>query len=243
MDWPQCIPSVHGYLCRASKSPKEFTPASSRAPSRAASSVSMAPSLASSRVSLVPSSRASSPVSYAASDMPFSQPNSPVSNRGSQISSRPSRSMSVIEIHDSDSDNIGSPGGPDAQSKPSVFAVENPPAFALSYCIPTDSVPPTATNRGKGKATKSHASGQIVITRQLKVDVIIHCTSVPPTFDVPRSPAAILLDLSGSAHLLVEPDGKIIPIDRFVRGEASHTMKIRLLTYIPPARTRSPGMD
>ncbi|KAJ7931025.1 hypothetical protein B0H13DRAFT_2263941 [Mycena leptocephala] len=60
---------------------------------------------------------------------------------------------------------------------------------------------------------------QIVITRQLEVDEIFHRTSVPSTYDVPRKPTAILVDLSGSAHLLVTPDGKLMPVDKFIRGE------------------------
>ncbi|KAJ7196013.1 hypothetical protein B0H12DRAFT_1245429 [Mycena haematopus] len=201
----------------------EFSPHSSRAPSRASSSISMAPSRASSRVSFVPSSRASSPVSYSTSDIPsfadFSRSDSPISNHESDLPSRPSSSMSVIEIYDSDSENgksLGDPAIP-AQSGNSITRiqpkVENDPLIIPPAHISSNSLAPNIT-RKKGKV----APAQISVTRQLKVDEIIRFTSVPPTFDVPRNSAAILLDLSGLSNLLMK-GGKIIPVDRFVRAE------------------------
>jgi hypothetical protein len=106
--------------------------------------------------------------------------------------------MSAIEIHDSDSGNVESLGDSDIHAQSSARSV--PPVqpklehhpISLAAHIPTESVAPKVTNKRKGKATPE----QISITRQLKVDEIIHLTSVPPTFDVPRNFAAILLDLS-----------------------------------------------
>ncbi|KAJ7826965.1 hypothetical protein B0H13DRAFT_2440016 [Mycena leptocephala] len=178
---------------------RESASVSSRAPSRASSSVSMAfsrASRASSRASFFPSSRASSPVSNAASNIlsfaPSSRANSPVSSRGSQ----PASAMSVIEIMDSDSENDAEPN---TESVPSVAAVL-PKVEDLSGVQPlTHLAANSNTAKGKGKAKKS---AQIVITRQLKVNEIVHCTSVPSTFDVPRKPTAMLIDLSGSSHLL-----------------------------------------
>ncbi|KAJ7936884.1 hypothetical protein B0H13DRAFT_2430847 [Mycena leptocephala] len=195
---------------------RESASVSSRAPSRASSSVSMAfsrASRASSRASFFPSSRASSPVSNAASDIlsfaPSSRASSPVSRRGS----RPASAMSVIEIMDSDSENDAEPN---TESVPSVAAVI-PKVEDLSSVQPLTHLSANSnTAKGKGKAKKS---AQIVITRQLKVDEIVHCTSVPSTFDVPRKPTAILIDLSGSSHLLVTPEGKFMPVDKFIRGE------------------------
>jgi hypothetical protein len=125
--------------------------------------------------------------------------------------------MSVIEIMDSDSEN--DVVEPNTESVPSLAAVL-PKVEDSSNVLPLTHL--TADSKtikqaeGKGKATKS---AQIVITRQLKVDEILHRTSVPSTFDVPRKPTAILVDLSSSAHLLVTPDGNFMHVDKFIRGE------------------------
>ncbi|KAJ7862404.1 hypothetical protein B0H14DRAFT_2575473 [Mycena olivaceomarginata] len=177
----------------------EFTPVSSRAPSRAASSVSMAPSRAASRASFVPSSRASSPAS----------------DHGSEMPSRPTSSMSVVEIYDSDSDPVGPPGRHNSQSNCSLPMVQ--PKLDDRIPISLHNQVPTAT--GKGKAKQTSGSRQIKITRQLKVNEIVHMTHVPSTFDVPRTPTAILIDLSGSAHLLMTPSGAFMVVDRFIRAE------------------------
>ncbi|KAJ7888864.1 hypothetical protein B0H14DRAFT_3713516 [Mycena olivaceomarginata] len=201
------------------------TPATSRAPSRATSSISMAESHASSRVSFIPSSRASSPVSYASSDM----------------LSRPSSSMSVevIEIHDSDSDDPGSTAFPAARStassgNPFVPKVEIVDASISLSSLPPATVPDTKPERkkkGKGKG-KLQQPQQTAITRQEKVDHIVHSTSVPTTYDVPRTPTALLVDLSGSVELLRAPEGHLVPLDTFIRaqnheswdGGAGHTV-------------------
>ncbi|KAF8180260.1 hypothetical protein K438DRAFT_2171820 [Mycena galopus ATCC 62051] len=60
---------------------------------------------------------------------------------------------------------------------------------------------------------------QIKITRQLKVDNLLYVTRVPPTFNVPRTPTALLLDLSASSHLLKKPDGGCMMVDSFIRAE------------------------
>ncbi|KAJ7774684.1 hypothetical protein B0H14DRAFT_2631897 [Mycena olivaceomarginata] len=204
------------------------TPATSRAPSRATSSISMAESRASSRVSFIPSSRASSPISYASSDM----------------LSRPSSSMSVevIEIHDSDSDDPGSTAFPAARSTassgnpfvPPLPKVEIVDASISLSSLPPATVPDTKPERkkkGKGKG-KLQQPQQTAITRQEKVDHIVHSTSVPMTYDVPRTPTALLVDLSGSVELLRAPEGHLVPLDTFIRaqnheswdGGAGHTV-------------------
>jgi hypothetical protein len=53
-------------------------------------------------------------------------------------------------------------------------------------------------------------------------------THVPSTFDVPRTLTAILIDLSGSAHLLMTPSGVFMVVDRFIQAEVSS-----LTTYRP----------
>lgn len=195
----------------------EFTPVSSRAPSRAASSVSIAPSRAASRASFVPSSRASSPAS----------------DHGSEMPSRPTSSMSVVEIYDSDSDPVGPPGRHNSQSNCSLPIVqpklEDRVPISLHNQVPTATVASTIpVQQGKGKAKQTSGSRQIKITRQLKVNEIVHMTHVPSTFDVPRTPTAILIDLSGSAHLLMTPSGAFMVVDRFIRAEVSS-----LTTYCP----------
>ncbi|KAJ6496154.1 hypothetical protein C8R45DRAFT_1094409 [Mycena sanguinolenta] len=202
----------------------DSSPISSRAPSRASSSVSMARSRTSSRISLVPSSRASSPAFYAPSDSvslaEFSRSGSPVSNFESDQPSRPSSSMSVIEISsDSDDGDTNLLGNlvPPAQSQHSLSSIQPKVEETVSLLpvarVSTDSLAPSIANKRKGKMMS-----QIAITRQLKVDEIIHLTAVPPTFDVPRKPTAILLDLSGRPDLLTR-DGKPVTIDKFVRAE------------------------
>ncbi|KAF8145124.1 hypothetical protein K438DRAFT_1992171 [Mycena galopus ATCC 62051] len=194
---------------------KNSTPATSRAPSRATSSISMAESRASSRISFIPSSWPSSPVSYASSDM----------------LSRPSSSMSVevIEIHDSDSDDPGSVAIPAARSTASSGNPFVPPLpkvevvdLSISlYSPPPATVPdtkPERKKRGKGKG-KLRQPQQIAITRQEKVDHIVHSTSVPTTYDVPRAPTALLVDLSSSVELLRAPDGRIVSLDTFIRAQ------------------------
>ncbi|KAJ7824717.1 hypothetical protein B0H14DRAFT_2596999 [Mycena olivaceomarginata] len=186
----------------------EFTPVSSRAPSRAASSVSMAPSRVASRASFMPSSRASSPAS----------------DHGSEMPSHPTSSMSVVEIYDSDSDPVGPPGRHNPQSNCSLPIVQpkldDRIPISLHNQVPTATVASTIpVQQGKGKAKQTSGSRQIKITRQLKVNEIVHMTHVPSTFDVPRTPTAILIDLSGSAHLLMTPSGAFMVVDRFIRAE------------------------
>ncbi|KAF8174034.1 hypothetical protein K438DRAFT_1771887 [Mycena galopus ATCC 62051] len=194
---------------------RNSTPATSRAPSRATSSISMAESRASSRISFIPSSWPSSPVSYASSDM-LSRPSS-------------SMSMEVIEIHDSDSDDPGSVAIPAARSTASSgnpFVPPLPKVEVVDLSISLSSPPPATVpdtkperkKKGKGKG-KLQQQQQIAITRQEKVDHIVHSTSVPTTYDVPRAPTALLVDLSSSVELLRIPDGRIVSLDTFIRAQ------------------------
>ncbi|KAJ6470946.1 hypothetical protein C8R45DRAFT_937101 [Mycena sanguinolenta] len=191
-------PAFQAYMAAHAEPPKtraDSSPISSHAPSQASLSVSMARSRSSSRISLVPSSRASSPAFYAPSDSvslaEFSRSGSPVSNFESDQPSRPSSSMSVIEIK-SDSDDgdtklLGNLVPPRNRTSPSPLF--NPKLKKQYHFCPL-------ANKRKGTTMS-----QIAITRQLKVDEIIHLITVPPTFDVPRKPTAILLDLSGGPDL------------------------------------------
>ncbi|KAF8180454.1 hypothetical protein K438DRAFT_2171413 [Mycena galopus ATCC 62051] len=194
---------------------RNSTPATSRAPSRATSSISMAESRASSRISFIPSSWPSSPVSYASSDM-LSRPSSSIS-------------VEVIEIHDSDSDDPGSVAIPAARSTASSgnpFVPPLPKVEVVDLSISLSSPPPATVpdtkperkKKGKGKG-KLQQQQQIAITRQEKVDHIVHSTSVPTTYDVPRAPTALLVDLSSSVELLRIPDGRIVSLDTFIRAQ------------------------
>ncbi|KAJ6522501.1 hypothetical protein DFH09DRAFT_1097081 [Mycena vulgaris] len=186
--------------------PMESTPISSRAPSRASSSVSIPASRASSRsrVSAVASSRASSPASFHGSDMhafpPFSRASSLVSFHESEMASRPPSAMSVDAFYDSDLEHNSAPVQPDADSDSPLPARIPPPADNIPSIVPS-----TQTS-----AKSFILKGQrIKIIRQLKDD-LLYFTTVPPTFDVPRTPTAILLDLSGSSHLLKKADGNFM---------------------------------
>ncbi|KAJ7252303.1 hypothetical protein C8J57DRAFT_1665195 [Mycena rebaudengoi] len=178
---------------------RHSTLATSRAsvPSRATSSISMAESRASSCVSFFPSSRASSPISYASSDM-LSRPSS-------------SMSMEVIEIHDPDSDDPGSAAIPAARSTASLGNPFAPPLSKVEIVDVSISLPfppPAMFLDTKPEPKKGE-----------KVDHIIHSTSVPTTYDVPRTPTALLVDLPGSVELLRAPDGHIVPLDTFIRAQ------------------------
>ncbi|KAJ7737198.1 hypothetical protein B0H14DRAFT_2638802 [Mycena olivaceomarginata] len=82
-----------------------------------------------------------------------------------------------------------------------------------------DNIPPMVPS-SQILAKSLVSKGQwIKITRQLKVDNLFYFTTVPPTFDVPRTPTAILLDLSGSTHLLKKADGNFVSVDRFIQTE------------------------
>ncbi|KAK6985119.1 hypothetical protein R3P38DRAFT_3450565 [Favolaschia claudopus] len=168
---------------------------SSRAPSRAASLASSAPaqrSRASSLVSFVPSSRPGSPLAFTVSDL---------------SSSRPSSRLSAMDIIDISSDSDSEPQHPpQPSSKLEDVPIIIPPAI------------PNRVKKGKTKA-RSGRNEEIMITRQLYVREIVHMTTVPPTFDVPHTPTAILLDLSSSAHLLHRANGNNMTIDAFIRAE------------------------
>ncbi|KAJ6533650.1 hypothetical protein B0H19DRAFT_1272287 [Mycena capillaripes] len=159
--------------------------------SRAASSVSRAESPRSSPMSFVPSSRGSSPVS-------------------SELPSRPPSSMSVevIEIHDSDSEDSGSMV---AVGKPSGAASDVPVLLVPKVeDVTIISTPPAAISdpkptRNKNKA-KQKQPKQISITCQEKVDQIIHSTTLPTTYDVPRIPTAILEIFSGVERYEADED-------------------------------------
>jgi hypothetical protein len=94
--------------------------------------------------------------------------------------------MPIIEMMDSDSEN--DVAKPNTELVPSLSTVlpkveDSSNVLPLTH-LAADSKTIEQT-KGKGKATKSV---QIVITRQLGVDEILHRTSVPSTFDVPRKP-------------------------------------------------------
>lgn len=182
---------------------------SSRAPSRASSLISIPASRASSQ------SRVSSPVSFHGSDMhafpPFSRGSSPVSFHESDVASCLPSVMSVDALYNSDWEHNSAPVQPDADSD-SPFPAWIPPT------VDTPMVPSSQIS-----AKSLVSKGQwIKITRQLKVDNLFYFTTVPPTFDVPRTPTAILLDLSGSSHLLKKADGNFVSVDTFIRTEMCH---------------------
>ncbi|KAJ7237946.1 hypothetical protein C8J57DRAFT_1566399 [Mycena rebaudengoi] len=175
---------------------------------------SRAPSRASSRVSFVVSSRASSPVSFHGSDMhafpPSSRASSPVSFHESDVASWLPSTMAVDANYSSDLEHNSVPVQPDADSD-SPCLVQIPLTADNSPSI----VPSTQTS-----ANALVSKGlRIKITRQLKVDNLLYFTTVLPTFDVPRTPTAILLDLSGSCHLLKKADSSFMSVDRFIRNE------------------------
>ncbi|KAJ6509672.1 hypothetical protein DFH09DRAFT_1100727 [Mycena vulgaris] len=118
--------------------------------------------------------------------------------------------MSVDAFYDSDLEHTSTPVQPDAESD-SPFPAQIPPTVDNISSI----VPPPQTS-AKSFVLKGQ---RIKITRQLKVDNLLCFTTVPPTFDVPRTPTAILLDLSGSSHLLKKADGNFMSVDRFIRTE------------------------
>ncbi|KAJ7216253.1 hypothetical protein C8J57DRAFT_1255339 [Mycena rebaudengoi] len=99
---------------------------------------------------------------------------------------------------------------PDADSD-SPFLAQIPPTADI-----TPSIVPSTQTSAKSLVSKGH---RIKITRQLKVNNLLYFTTVPPTFDVPRTPTAILLDLSGSCHLLKKADGSFMLANRFIRNE------------------------
>ncbi|KAJ6619645.1 hypothetical protein B0H10DRAFT_1946692 [Mycena sp. CBHHK59/15] len=176
------------------------TPFSSRAPSRSASA-SLLGSRASSRTSLVPSSWASSPFSLAVSDSP----------------SCPSSAMSfddVIVINDSDDPDDGG----DPPARVNLPKVECPPSPTLS--MPEEIIPHAPEHkRRKGKGKAKANSQQIQITRQLDVNQIVEVSSVPSTWNVPRTPTAFLVDASDSQDLLTTQTGKSLSIDAYIRSE------------------------
>jgi hypothetical protein len=185
----------------------DSSPLSSRAPSRAASSMSLSRSRASSRASFAPpSSRASSPSSLMNHDVP----------------SRPSSSMSyysdsIVIDHSNDDDlNLSLP--PQRSLEPEIAPASSSLAQEDSY-------------KGKGKSKEKKAkgknahSGQIQITRQLKVDNIVEISSVPSTWNVPRTPTAYCIDLSASKSLLTTESGKVLNIDTYIRSEVRDTLR------------------
>ncbi|KAK7033366.1 hypothetical protein R3P38DRAFT_3313383 [Favolaschia claudopus] len=173
---------------------------SSVAPSRAASLLSITHSRlsrSSSRAAIVPTSRSQSPASFRASASNVSsRATSQDSIRETDYSSRSSSAMDIIEIS-SDSE-------PELPPAPKIEDVSQHPIIPVSTSVTA------STSREKGKARKETESKveEITITRQCKVHEIIHMTTVPSTFSIPRSPTAILLDISSSAHLLRRGNGK-----------------------------------
>ncbi|KAJ6587237.1 hypothetical protein B0H10DRAFT_1961526 [Mycena sp. CBHHK59/15] len=94
--------------------------------------------------------------------------------------------MSVIAIYDLDSDDVGPPGRRNSQSDRSLPIVqpklEDQVPISLHNQVPTGPVASTmAIQQGKSKVKQTLGSRQIKITRQLKVDEIVHMTHVPST--------------------------------------------------------------
>ncbi|KAJ7652738.1 hypothetical protein DFH06DRAFT_1418342 [Mycena polygramma] len=130
------------------------------------------------------------------------------SRADSSVSMAGSSAMSVDEVFDSGND-----------FPPLFIHPDSPSDYAFPAAIPTPENVPTApistplpiatgtkrARKGKGKINEPQL---IVVTRQLKVNIMLHLTTVPPTFDIPRIPTAILLDVSASVHLLTTPDGR-----------------------------------
>jgi hypothetical protein len=118
--------------------------------------------------------------------------------------------MAVDANYSSDLEHNSVPVQPDADSHSPCPAqipltADNSPSIVLS----TQTLAKSLVSKGL----------QIKITCQLKVDNLLYFTTVPPTFDVPRTPTAILLDLSGSCHLLKKADSSFMSVDRFIRNE------------------------
>ncbi|KAJ7266080.1 hypothetical protein C8J57DRAFT_1469931 [Mycena rebaudengoi] len=142
-----------------------------------------------------------------------------------------SMSVEVIEIHDSDSDDPGSAAIPATHSTASLGNPFAPPLSKVEIVDVSISLtsPPPAMVRDKKPEPKKKGKGngkgklqqlqQIAITRQEKVDHIIHSTSVPTTYDVPRTPTVLLVHLSGSVELLRALNGHIVPLDTFIRAQ------------------------
>ncbi|KAJ7773532.1 hypothetical protein B0H14DRAFT_2632149 [Mycena olivaceomarginata] len=138
-------------------------------------------------------------------------------------------SMEVTEIHDSDSDDPGSTAFPAARSTASSgnpFVPPLPKVEIVDASISLSSPPPATVpdtkperkKKGKGKG-KLQQPQQTAITRQKKVDHIVHSTSVPPTYDVPQTPTALLVDLLGSVEMLWALEGPLVPLNTFIRAQ------------------------
>ncbi|KAJ7911671.1 hypothetical protein B0H13DRAFT_2660420 [Mycena leptocephala] len=192
------------------------TPLISRAPSRAKSSTHRSVSRASSRASFVPSSRASSPVSWAASD----------------TGSRPPSAMSdpFIDIHNDDLQELNTVQLPPSLWSPSVevsiTTMERPvsPPLPISGNFVLPAPVPIRKGKGKGKA-KAKADPRITITRELKVDEIVDLSIVPSTFPVPRRPTALRIDLSKVEGHLTNATGKRSTLDAYIRNEDQDSWK------------------
>ncbi|KAJ7842152.1 hypothetical protein B0H13DRAFT_2273623 [Mycena leptocephala] len=194
----------------------DSTPFSSRAPSRAESSTHRSVSRASSRASFVPSSRASSPVSWAASD----------------TGSRPPSAMSdsFIDIYNDDLQELNTVQLPPSLWSPSVevsiTTMERPvsPPLPISGNFVLPAPIPIRKGKGKGKA-KAKADSRITITRELKVDEIVDLSIVPSTFPVPRHPTALRIDLSKVEGHLTNATGKRSTLDAYIRNEDQDSWK------------------
>ncbi|KAK7035599.1 hypothetical protein R3P38DRAFT_3483325 [Favolaschia claudopus] len=140
-------------------------------------------------------SRAASSVSMAGSLRASSRASDVPSTRASSPPyedsvSRPPSAMSIVEVSDFQVETEVEI----RTAGPSAIATANHTAPEISVAIAT----PPANER---------------------VDTIEYISHVPPTFDVPRNPTALILDLSGTPELLTNRQGKAIPIDRFIRAE------------------------
>ncbi|KAJ7909249.1 hypothetical protein B0H13DRAFT_2493113 [Mycena leptocephala] len=195
----------------------DSTPFSSRALSRADSSTHRSVSRASSRASFVPSSRASSPVSWAASD----------------TGPRPPSAMSDAfnDLDNNDLQDLNTAHLPPSLRSPSVevsiTTMERPvsPPLPNSGNIVLPEPVPIRKGKGKGKA-KAKQDSRINITRELKVNEIVNLSILPSTFPVPHHPTALRIDLSKVEGHLTNASGKRSTLDAYIRSEV---------------RTRTPG--
>lgn len=146
-------------------------------------------------------------------------------------------SVDIIFIDDSDSDHDNFPESllpPTARARPhplsgleahrpqvTVPKLEEPPSLP-ERSSSVDLQPTKRQKKGKAKANAE----QIQITRQLTVDEIVEVSKVPSTWDVPRIPTAFLVDLSDSQELLEASNGKIRPLDAFIRSEVSEMLDV-----------------
>jgi hypothetical protein len=189
-------------------------------------------SRAPSRASFVPSSRASSPVSWAASD----------------TGSRPPSAMSDAfnDLDNNDLQDLNTAHLPPSLRSPSVevsiTTMERPvsPPLPNSGNIVLPEPVPIRKGKGKGKA-KAKQDSRITITRELKVDEIVDLSILPSTFPVSHHPTALRIDLSKVEGHLTNATGKRSTLDAYIRSEVSYLPCQSTAVLTNPIRTRTPG--